>query len=210
MPHILYSYRRCPFAIRARCALLYAQIPFEIREIDLKAKPQSMLAISPKGTVPVLLTQELQVIDESLEIMYWALQQQDHNHWLPAENSEQGLHMRTWLEINDGPFKKILDAYKYPERQAGLSRSNSLSNACELMLQPLNQFLERGKFLQGEHMTLLDIALLPFIRQFAAVDPEAFKILPLKALSQWLNFMVLSDLFHESMAKYPLWKESEI
>jgi glutathione S-transferase len=195
--------------MRARCALIYAHIDVEIREIELRSKPRSMLELSPKGTVPVLLTQNHSVIDQSIDIMYWALAQHDPEAWLPEKDSPQRVDMQKWVEINDGPFKQLLDQYKYPERFPELARTQVLESAMNLYLLPLNQILENKDFLLGEKISMLDIALFPFVRQFAASDSKKFHELPLKKLSEWLNFFILSDLFHQAMAKYPVWRDAE-
>jgi len=195
--------------MRARCALIYAQIDVEIREIELRSKPRSMLELSPKGTVPVLLTQNHSVIDQSIDIMYWALEQNDPEAWLPEKDSTPRVDMQKWVEINDGPFKQLLDQYKYPERFPELARTQVLESAMKLYLIPLNQILENKDFLLGEKISMLDIALFPFVRQFAASDSKKFHELPLKKLSEWLNFFILSDLFHKAMAKYPVWRDAE-
>jgi len=195
--------------MRARCALIYAHIDVEIREIELRSKPRSMLELSPKGTVPVLLTQNHSVIDQSIDIMYWALEQNDPEAWLPEKDSTPRVDMQKWVEINDGPFKQLLDQYKYPERFPELARTQVLESAMKLYLIPLNQILENKDFLLGEKISMLDIALFPFVRQFAASDSKKFHELPLKKLSEWLNFFILSDLFHKAMAKYPVWRDAE-
>ena len=208
MTHILYSYRRCPYAMRARCALIYAQIPVQIREIELRVKPPSMLHFSPKGTVPVLVTAEKVVIDESLDIMYWALKQSDPDQWLPEQDSPQRQEMQTWIACNDGPFKQLLDQYKYPNRFPELSSENVLQTACEIYLHPLNQRLEKNQFLLGKNLSMFDIALFPFVRQWMMVDESRFQQLDLKLLSAWLNFLIMSDLFNKAMAKYPVWRDT--
>jgi glutathione S-transferase len=195
--------------MRARCALIYAQIDVEIREIELRSKPNSMLEFSPKGTVPVLLTQNQLVIDQSIDIMYWALAQHDPESWVHAKDSTQRVEMQQWIAINDGPFKQLLDQYKYPERFPELARTEVLESAMNLYLLPLNQILENKTFLLGDKISMLDIALFPFVRQFAASDSKKFHELPLKKLSEWLNFFILSDLFHKAMAKYPIWRDAK-
>ena len=187
--------------MRARFALIYAQIPFELREIELRNKPLQMLQLSPKGTVPVLLTSDQRVIDQSIDIMYWALNQFDPDGWLPIAGSEQRQTMESWIEINDGPFKKLLDIYKYPQRFLEEDPKKIFDQAMELYFFPLNQRLEQQTFLFGEHMTMLDLALFPFVRQFVGVDPKKMDQLPLKALLGWLHFFVTSDLFRQVMAK---------
>jgi glutathione S-transferase len=138
--------------MRARCALIYSQIEVEIREIELRSKPNSMLMLSPKGTVPVLLTENQLVIDQSIDIMYWALDQNDPEHWLPGKDSFQSFEMQKWIAINDGPFKQLLDQYKYPERFPELARTEVLESAVNLYLLPLNQILENKTFLLGDNI----------------------------------------------------------
>jgi glutathione S-transferase len=195
--------------MRARCALIYAKIDVEIREIELRSKPQSMLALSPKGTVPVLLTKNQLVIDQSIDVMYWALEQNDPQQWLPEKDSFQRLEMEKWIDVNDGPFKQLLDQYKYPERFPELLRVEVLDAAMNLYLLPLNEILENKTFLLGDKISMLDIALFPFVRQFMASDSKKFHELPLKKLAEWLNFFILSDLFHQAMAKYSVWRQTE-
>jgi glutathione S-transferase len=167
-----------------------------------------MLHFSPKGTVPVLVTAEKVVIDESLDIMYWALKQSDPDQWLPEQDSPQRQEMQTWIACNDGPFKQLLDQYKYPNRFPELSSEIVLQTACEIYLHPLNQRLEKNQFLQGKNLSMLDIALFPFVRQWMMVDENRFQQLDLKLLSAWLNFLIMSDLFNKAMAKYPVWRDT--
>ncbi len=209
MKHILYSYRRCPYAMRARCALIYANIDFEIREIELRAKPLSMLKLSPKATVPVLLTNQQQVIDQSLDIMNWALAQHDPDQWLSEKGTANQEITQKWIGINDGPFKQLLDQYKYPNRYPEQSQEQVLELALNIYLLPLNDRMKHHKFLLGNQMSMLDIAIFPFVRQFMGVDSKKFQQLPLKELSEWLNFFILSDLFNKVMAKYPIWRDIE-
>jgi glutathione S-transferase len=201
---ILYSYRRCPYAMRARMALTYSGIPVEIREISLRDKPPSMLAISPKGTVPVLQRGQL-VIDESYQIMQWALAQSDSDQWFKKE-LEQSIHQ--WVATNDGPFKKLLDQYKYPDRFPQENIENTLKSALELQLQPLEHQLSQSPFIFGEKMSLADVAIFPFVRQFAMVDQARFDQLGLIALKRWLNGYLESRLYLSVMTKYPVWKDA--
>jgi glutathione S-transferase len=159
--------------------------------------------------VPVLLTENQMVIDQSIGIMYWALAQHDPEQWMPEKDSFQRLQMEGWIGINDGPFKQLLDQYKYPERFPELARTEVLESAMNLYLLPLNQILENKTFLLDDKLSMLDIAIFPFIRQFAASDSKKFHELPLKNLSEWLNYFILSDLFHQAMTKYPLWRDAE-
>lgn len=195
---ILYSYRRCPYAMRARMALSYADIPVEIREISLKQKPAHMLQVSPKGTVPVLVLPDGQVIEQSLEIMHWALQQHDADGWLSADPQ----HAALLIAENDGAFKQHLDRYKYavrfPEHSAEHYREQG-----ELFLAKLEQRLQQRAFLVGDAISLADIAIFPFIRQFAAVDHDWFESTGYIKLQSWLQHLVESALFKRVMVKYP-------
>ena len=202
MTPTLYSYRRCPYAMRARMALQYAGIQVEHREIELRNKPQSMLLASPKGTVPVLCV-DGQVIDQSLDIMRWALDQSDPDKW----KSIDGVIAQYWIDKNDGPFKKLLDQYKYPNRHPELNQEETLIAIEELMLKPMEAALQSSPFLLGNQMTWVDIAIFPFIRQFSMVDPQRFEQLPYTLLKRWLNQHLESELFNAVMQKYPAWKD---
>lgn len=199
---ILYSYRRCPYAMRARMALKYAGIQVEQREIDFRNKPQSMLLLSPKGTVPVLCIDGL-VLDQSLDIMHWALDKSDPDGW--SEVDEQDAQM--WIEKNDGPFKILLDQYKYPNRFPSLNPEDVLKGAIDLMLDPMENTLQSTQYLLGNKISWIDVAIFPFIRQFAAVNPRQFEALSFPALKKWLNLHLESELFHSVMDKYPTWTD---
>jgi glutathione S-transferase len=200
MKPILYSYRRCPYAMRARMALKYAGIELEHREIELRNKPHSMLDISPKGTVPVLQLEDL-VLDQSLDIMRWAIKQSDPDGW--ADGDEKVV--QAWLEKNDGPFKVLLDQYKYPNRFPELDQEAVLLEALQLMLLPMESCLEKSPYLLGDKMTLVDIAIFPFIRQFSMVDPKKFEQIPIPATKAWLTEHLESELFNAVMQKHPVW-----
>lgn len=199
---ILYSYRRCPYAMRARMALKYAGIAVETREIALKDKPKSMLQVSPKGTVPVLVLADGAVLEESLDIMRWALQQRDNDGWLDADSQ---LTARLIAE-NDGSFKQALDKYKYairfPEQPAESYRSQG-----ELFLQKLEALLNQHRYLLEDRISQADIAIFPFIRQFATVDAAWFEKAPYPKLKGWLNEMVESVLFVSIMEKQPTYQD---
>ena len=187
-------------------ALAYANISVEIREISLKEKPKSMLKISPKGTVPVLQYGDL-VIEQSIDIMKWALQQNDPNDWYGA--SVQGA-VDQLIAQNDEHFKPLLDRYKYPERTfqgMQLSASEALSVAVETFLEPFNKKLEAQQFLLGDKVTLADIAIFPFIRQFSMVDLAWFDVANFPSLKRWLNHHIESPLFLGVMQKYPTWHD---
>jgi glutathione S-transferase len=191
----LYSFRRCPYAMRARMALRYSGVPVEIVEVSLKAKPAEMLAISPKGTVPVL-DADGRVIDESLEIMRWALAQHDPDDWLLDGDSR----IAELIEANDQGFKVHLNRYKYAERYPEQPMEIYRAEGA-LYLQQLNELLTDRDYLLADHPCLADIALLPFVRQFAHVDPEWFAQTPYVRLQAWLQRQLESNLFTSIMKK---------
>ena len=195
---VLYSFRRCPYAMRARLAIARAQVRVELREIELRNKPESLLLASPKGTVPVLLLVNSEVIDESQDIMFWALRQHDPEHWLEKHWLNQAEQLIQW---NDGEFKYYLDRYKYADRypeRTGLEYREQ----GKLFLTELERRLSQHLYLCGNHFSLADAAILPFIRQFAAVDTAWFETSPYPALKQWLNHFQSSPLFERVMTKY--------
>jgi glutathione S-transferase len=183
-------------------ALQYAGIQVEHREIELRSKPQSMLLASPKGTVPVLCVDE-EVIDQSLDIMRWALEQSDPDKW---KNIDAAI-AQSWIDKNDGPFKKLLDQYKYPNRYPELNQVETLNAIEELMLKPMEEALLESCYLLGNQMTWVDIAIFPFIRQFSMVDTQKFEQLPYPLLKQWLKRHLESELFSAVMQKYPVWRD---
>ena len=201
---ILYSFRRCPYAMRARLAIAYADVAVELREVELRNKPQAMLLISPKATVPVLQLENGRVLDESLDIMLWALQHNDPEHWLNAAGLD---HAKALIRRNDEPFKYFLDRYKYADRYPAYSELYYRQQG-ELFLADLEDLLTQSAYLCGEHFSLADAAILPFIRQFCAVDPAWFKDSPYPLLRQWLKNFLASSLFEQVMTKYPCWQAS--
>jgi glutathione S-transferase len=203
---ILYSYRRCPYAMRARMALAYANISVEIREISLKEKPLSMLAISPKATVPVLQYGNL-VLEQSLDIMKWALSQHDPDGWLTDENNKSVMAL---IDANDGSFKRLLDQYKYPTRFSDVNVEGVLNEALDQHLKPLNARLKQAKFLLGDRLSMADIAIFPFIRQFHMIDETLFGLYQLDALKKWLNDRIESGLFLSVMQKHPVWQDDSL
>ena len=178
-PHLLYSFRRCPYAMRARMGLMLGKMSFDIVEVSLKDKPQAMLNISPKGTVPVLQTNDGQVIDESLDIIKWACGD-GFDHTLVAEN--------------DGDFKRALDRYKYPNRYPDENCSGA-REVCEAFFKKLDEVVNAD----GQKLT--DICIFPFVRQSANVNRNWFDELPYKNLQQWLAYQVESELFQTIFAK---------
>ncbi len=199
---ILYSYRRCPYAMRARIALKYSDIDVEHREIELRNKPQSMLLASPKGTVPVLCIGD-RVLDQSVDIMRWAIDQSDPAGWGNVDDAMA----QAWIQKNDGPFKVLLDQYKYPNRFPELDQVAVLKEALQITLLPMEQSLQATQYLMGDQMTWVDVAIFPFIRQFSMVDLKGFDDLPIPAVKKWLAQHIESELFHSVMHKYPVWRD---
>ena len=195
---VLYSFRRCPYAMRARMTLRYSGIQVELREVVLKNKPTELIELSPKGTVPVLALDEA-VLDESFDIMLWALEQHDPENWLDHLDEAKEL-----ITANDFIFKPHLDGYKYAQRdEEGLKRVHR--NSAEQMLTEIDVLLSERTFLHGEAPGLADVALLPFVRQFANVDIKWFKTLPYHSLMSWLACLLDDQLFVGVMAKYSPW-----
>ncbi len=208
---ILYSFRRCPYAMRARLALASAQIPCELREIILREKPVSMLEFSPKGTVPVLILPNTEeVIDESLDIMFWALKQNDPENLLSIDNS----NVQRLITETDHKFKPHLDRYKYSERYDEQIDTNLHRQKCCAFLQTLNEQLEGKKWLFGHKICLADIAILPFIRQFRLADTEWFNAYLTKQpeytnIIKWLMQFLNSDRLSYIMEKYSPWHTND-
>ena len=200
---ILYSFRRCPYAMRARMALRMSDIDWEHREVDLKNKPQSMLAASPKGTVPVLQKTDGTVLDESLDIMLWAL---ESSQKAVIESPEQQ-EMLALIQENDTDFKGHLDRYKYPSRYEDVEDPLEHREKANLFLEKLENRLQKSAYLFGNDVRFADLAIFPFIRQFSRVEEEWFQNLPLPHTKKWLDTLVNSDLFLEIMAKQPFWEE---
>lgn len=197
---LLYTYRRCPYAMRARMALLLAGIEFDAHEVSLRDKPAEMLAISPKGSVPVLLLPSSQVLEQSWDIMHWALNQAATKSCWDAAQTDENLD---WLAKNDGVFKHHLDRYKYPERYKETDRLGNREQALESFLRPLNRRLEQSSFLGVSEPCATDLALFPFVRQFAAVEPAWFESEQLPALQAWLAGWLSNSLFAHCMQKLP-------
>ncbi|NWD59770.1 glutathione S-transferase [Pseudomonas sp. IPO3774] len=192
---VLYSFRRCPYAMRARMALRYSGVAVQIIEVSLKAKPAEMLALSPKGTVPVLSV-DGRVIDESLAIMRWALAQNDPEGWLLGDDrATQAL-----IEENDQGFKHQLNRYKYAERYPEYPTEHYRAEG-EVFLMRLEGLLAEREYLLAGHLSLADVALAPFVRQFAHVDREWFGQAPYPRLQGWLQRFLESPLFIAVMAK---------
>lgn len=199
---ILYSFRRCPYAMRARLALAYANIKLQHREILLKDKPQSTLQYSPKGTVPILVVGDA-VIDESLAIMYWALAHNDPDNWLLKGDGILQKKMMELITQCDEKFKPQLDQYKYSDRHE-LSEA-AYRNQSEWFLELLNNKLSKHSHLLGRSISMVDIAIFPFIRQYAFVNKKWFDHSQYSHLKKWLENNIQSKLFQSIMRKHPLW-----
>ncbi|WP_082443106.1 MULTISPECIES: glutathione S-transferase [unclassified Sphingomonas] len=197
---VLYSFRRCPYAMRARWALAVSGVRYELREVRLADKPEAMLSISPKGTVPVLQTADGAVIDESLSIMRWALKSHDTQNWLAGDDP-------ALIASNDGVFKYHLDRYKYPDRHG--SDPTEHRRLGLLFLDELEQRIGAAGQLGGVKMGLADAAIVPFVRQFAAVDRDWFDAQPLPWLKTWLAGHLASDLFERIMYRVAPWRPGE-
>jgi glutathione S-transferase len=186
-------------------ALVYAGISLELREVLLRDKPAAMLVASTKGTVPVLVLADGAVIDESIDVMHWALDIADPADWRSAPRTGD---TPGWIERNDGPFKAALDRYKYADRHPQQPASAYRDEAAEY-LADLDAALQQQSFIHGEHPGFVDVALFPFIRQFAMVDRDWFADCPYGALRSWLEGWLEHPLFHAVMRKYPRWEPGQ-
>lgn len=207
MDGLLYSFRRCPYAIRARMALAQSGLDPEHREILLRDKPAHMLALGQRGTVPLLALPDGTVLEESVEIMDWALQRSDPNAWLRNRNEAARVAL---LERNDGAFKADLDRYKYPERSSE-DDAEDLAGARDRAVRHLEaiEALLTDPFLDGATPGFFDAAIFPFVRQFSAVDRAWFERLPLPRLVDWCARMLEHPDFTTVMNKVPLWKDGD-
>ncbi|MCH2191628.1 MAG: glutathione S-transferase [Gammaproteobacteria bacterium] len=208
---VLYSFRRCPYAMRARLAIFYSGLQVELREVVLKNKPQTMLNASAKGTVPVLVLED-RVIDESLDIMQWSLTHNDRDGWLAGTrvNLElQSLADDELINQHDTEFKPLLDRYKYFDRHPEKTQEEHLQTALPFLaeLEDRIKLNGDGKFLALNRFSIQDAAIFPFIRQFAHSDLKRFYTLNLPLLQQWLNTCLESSLFKQIMFKYEAWSE---
>ena len=201
---VLYSFRRCPYAMRARMALKISDCRVHLREVVLREKPRALLECSPKDTVPVLVLANGTVIDESRDIMQWALNQNDPERWLPVEKGEL---IKQLLDINDYAFKNNLDRYKYPNRYPE-QRPEYYRTQAEQFLVILEARLNTHPFLMGDKVSMADIGIFPFIRQFAHVDKKWFEQTPYSQLQRWLECFIQGELFNAVMQKYSPWEES--
>jgi len=206
MSAVLWSFRRCPYAMRGRMGLKASGLDYEHREIILRYKPQEMLDASPKGTVPVYIKEGGEVIEESLELLNWTLTQNDPFGWLDCDRTEAD----ALITANDTDFKHHLDRYKYASRYTDNARrgDTDLSHRIEAEkhIQKLEDRLSEGPYLLGEKQSIADIAIFPFMRQFSNVELDWWASAPYPKTQDWLKHHVESDLFKSIMTKYPLWK----
>lgn len=199
---VLYSFRRCPYAMRARMAIYQANIQCELREVVLKEKPEAMLLLSDKGTVPVLLTPDQEIIEQSCDVMHWALNQNDPDNWLDEDEAQS----QFLIDYNDNEFKHFLDRYKYhvgyPEHSQAYYRENA-----ESFLKLLETHLNKnaGIALIGSRLSYVDFAIFPFVRQFSKVDIDWFQSSPYALLKKWTANIEQSNLFQSCMKKYAQW-----
>ena len=200
----LYSFRRCPYAMRARLALAVSGSQVVLREVALRDKPNALVAASSKATVPVLVLADGTVIDESLEIMSWALTCSDPQAWLGHDQAE----IYDQIAACDGPFKAALDRCKYPERFP-VAEGDEAWTTAQRLLQCWEQRLGHAH-LCGSRRSLADAAIFPFVRQFAAISHERWAALPLPRLQAWLRVWLASDLFAAVMEKHQPWREGDV
>ena len=209
---ILYSLQNCPYAIRARLGLFLAKQMFRLRVVDLKNIPKEMLAASAKATVPVLVLEapesessdDLNVIDESLDIMYWALSQHDPQNLLYADDLSAKQEIKRLINQNDNEFIANLENYKYSKRHHDFAQLH-YRNECEGFVGHIEQRLTQNDFFMGDRPSIADYAILPFIRQFARVDRKWYLQAPYPNLRRWLDHQLQQPLFTKVMAKFPQW-----
>ena len=201
---ILYSFRRCPYAMRARLALMVSNRVCELREVVLRDKPQEMLEVSAKGTVPILIDVDGRVLDQSIDIMLWALRQHDPEKWLMPEQGSVA-EMLELIALFDEGFKYHLDRYKYPDRYPGVD-AQAHRHEGSLYLGRLNAQLSATKYLFGNNVALADMAIAPFVRQFAHTDRAWFNEQPWSRLQAWLAEFTDSEIYASVMQKYAKWE----
>lgn len=194
---ILYSFRRCPWAMRARLALAYANQPYEIREVNLRNKPASMMVVSPKGTVPVLILPDGRVIDESYDIMLWAIQQHDPQDW--GKVIDHSILHQSLQELLE-----CIRIFKYQEQS---DHWQEAKKSCEVWLQNFNDLLTENHFLTDAHCRLVDTAIFPIIRQVSRIDVTWFADLNLEATETWLDYFYNAEFYQLAMQKFPVWAE---
>lgn len=209
---ILYSLRNCPYAMRARIGIHKAQLQIDIREVNLKQKPAEMLAASAKGTVPILVLDNAPespiVFDESLDVMLWALTKNDPEDLLHGFDQNALPKMLDLIRLFDDKFKTCLNAYKAASRYRE-DNVTECREACEVFIQELENRLSDSAFLMSDQESLTDIALMPFIRQFAKVERQWYLQAPYPRVREWLNFYLQSGMFTRVMTKFDFWVSAE-
>lgn len=203
----LYTFRRCPYCMRAHMALRYSGIRVELREVLLRDMPAEALDLSAKGTVPILQVSATEVLDESWDIVKWSLRQHDPDNWL-GEDERHLLDAEMLVEINDFSFKPELDRYKYADRYPEHDQIY-FRTQCVEFLEELEQRLTQHQYLLGDEHSLADTAIFPFIRQFSLVDKDWFDASPFPQLQRWLDQLIHSDLFEHIFRKHEPWKAGD-
>ena len=204
----LYSFRRCPYAMRARLALRLCKIECIIREISLKAKNIEFLKVSPKGTVPVLVLPNGKVLEESLDIINWSLEQNDPNNLKVDDEVTKKINDK-YIQLFDKDFKFHLDRYKYSSRY-NISNSEIHRNKARNILTEINTMLEGKDYIGGQCMSLLDISILPFVRQYRIADINWFdNHLGLRNINNWVNIFLNTEILASIMTKYKVWEKED-
>ena len=204
---ILYSFRRCPYCMRAHMALKYAGIDVELREVDLNDMPEEALRVSSNATVPLLVLDDGSFMDESWDIVKWALEQNDPDHWL-GKDKEHLLDAEILIETNDFSFKEDLDHYKYADRHPE-NTQEYYRERCEEFIEELEEMLSDNTFLLAEKLSLADIGVFPFVRQFSKVDEAWFAEAPYPRVRHWLQSLIDSVLFQQVFKKHDLWRPGD-
>jgi len=204
---ILYSFKRCPYAMRARMALYLSNTVVELREVSLRDKPQSMLEISPKGTVPVLILDDGNVIDESIEIIEWCIKKKK-NIFTETLNSDQELFTEDAIKLFDEKFKFHLDRYKYATRYEDVDEILHRESCVEI-LKTMENKISNKIFFYTDHLNKIDICILPFIRQFRIANPEWFdNHIEFPKVQKWLDNFLKSSILEEIMVSHEVWKKN--
>ena len=205
---LLYSLQHCPYAMRARMGIILAKQPVWLRAIDLRNKPDELIQVSAKATVPVLVVNENEVIDESLDIMLWALGKSDPDNLLYADNLDALPEMLQLISRFDVVFKSRLEEYKCAKRYHEKNQEACRAQ-CELFIDELEMRLIDHQFIMGEKLSLVDFAILPYIRQFARVDKKRFKQSTFTNVKTWLKSHLESRVFSKAMVQYPFWLDNK-
>ena len=204
---ILYSFRRCPYCMRAHMALKKSGIKVELREVKLSDMPEEATTISPKATVPILVLPDGSFIDESWDIVKWALEQNDPDKWL-GDNKELLLDIEMLIETNDFSFKEDLDHYKYADRHPEKTELE-YRQACEEFIEELEAMLTENNYLLTDQLTAADISVFSFVRQFSMVDKDWFDQAPYPKVQHWLEEIVSSDFFQSVFQKHEIWQRGD-